>query len=87
MDANLTEFLKDLNEIAAKHGISIASCGCCNSPYLLDTGKEFQVVADTLTYDKELKTYHVAEPEEKAPYQYQGSMYYSDGRNFSWEGW
>ena len=27
-------FLEDLNDLSLEHGIFIAGCGCCDSPYL-----------------------------------------------------
>ena len=32
-------FLADLTALTKKHGIEIAGCGCCGSPYLLETDK------------------------------------------------
>lgn len=35
MDASkIPSFLADLTELSKKHGITIAGCGCCGSPFL-----------------------------------------------------
>jgi hypothetical protein len=31
----MNEFLEELTELSKKHGIYIAACGCCGSPWLL----------------------------------------------------
>ena len=36
---NVAAFLIDLTALTKKHGIEIAGCGCCGSPYLLPTDK------------------------------------------------
>lgn len=33
-DTNTKDFLTELTELTIKHGIAIAGCGCCGSPYL-----------------------------------------------------
>lgn len=33
---NQIEFLLGLRELTLKYGVSIAGCGCCGSPFLLD---------------------------------------------------
>jgi hypothetical protein len=29
-------FIADLEELTRKHGIEVAACSCCNSPWLID---------------------------------------------------
>jgi hypothetical protein len=32
-------FIADLEELTRKHGIEVAACSCCHSPWLLDTAR------------------------------------------------
>ncbi len=34
-------FLQGLKDLTVKTGISIAGCGCCGSPYLVEINKEY----------------------------------------------
>lgn len=36
----LTDFLRDLRELALKHGVKVGGCGCCGSPVLLELEDE-----------------------------------------------
>lgn len=35
------KFLLGLRELTVRTGVSIAGCGCCGSPYLIELDKEF----------------------------------------------
>lgn len=35
-------FLKELTDLTHKHGIAVAGCGCCDSPYLYVVGDSEQ---------------------------------------------
>ena len=80
MTNNLKEFLTELNELTKKHAIEIGSCGCCNSPYLLRLGEEFQVIADTLKFNRETKEYSV-DANPQSYYQFDGIMYNAQGND------
>lgn len=32
----ITEFLRELSELSNKHGVVIAGCGCCGSPFITE---------------------------------------------------
>lgn len=32
----VNEFLVELSELTKKHGVEIAGCGCCDTPYLVE---------------------------------------------------
>ena len=32
----LIDFLRDLRELALKHGLKVGGCGCCGSPFLME---------------------------------------------------
>lgn len=36
MKKDVENFLKELDNLTLKYGITIGGCGCCGSPYLLD---------------------------------------------------
>jgi hypothetical protein len=40
MENKIREFIKGLDELAAKTGIAIGGCGCCGSPFLYDARKK-----------------------------------------------
>ena len=33
-----SEFLREMSALTRKHGVEIAGCGCCGSPFLVDLG-------------------------------------------------
>jgi hypothetical protein len=33
-------FIADLDELTRKHGIAVSACGCCDSPWLVEVGKD-----------------------------------------------
>lgn len=53
----LEKFLQELSVLTQKHGFSIAGCGCCGSPWIVDFQSEF--VAENLGYNQEKQKYEV----------------------------
>ena len=51
------QFLKELSELSKKHGVYIAGCGCCNSPYLTEV--ELEDSDGELCWDKDKKEYYI----------------------------
>lgn len=41
----LEDFCKEVNEVCCKYGYSIDGCGCCGSPYIVNT-KTDRILAD-----------------------------------------
>lgn len=37
---NVADFLRELTELTMKYEIKIGGCGCCGSPFLMETGAE-----------------------------------------------
>lgn len=52
----IEEFLNELTELTNKYGLYISACGCCNSPWIVDTDTD-ETVVEGLWYDKETKKY------------------------------
>lgn len=75
MNSKLAQFLEELTALTNKYGIEIAGCGCCSSPYLLDTDHDFLVLGEELSFDRETKTYAATESDMGA-FEYKGEMHY-----------
>lgn len=43
MKKDVENFLKELDNLTLKYGITIGGCGCCGSPYLLDIGGDTEI--------------------------------------------
>jgi hypothetical protein len=76
--------LKELTTLTEKYKIAIGACGCCDSPYLLNSlAEDFELLKVGLDYNKELSVYNVEEPDKDGCYKYHGEMYYT-GNTISW---
>ncbi|MEU0950483.1 hypothetical protein ABZ379_48870 [Streptomyces canus] len=38
---NVAAFLAELSALTVKHGLAVAGCGCCGSPFLVPTGEKY----------------------------------------------
>ena len=54
MSQDLESFLKELSELTKKYNVEIVGCGCCGSPWVIDSNS---CHLDNLSWDEKTKKY------------------------------
>jgi hypothetical protein len=50
-------FLDELTELSKKYQLFIGACGCCDSPFLLNTPEQTKIVLDDLEFSQKKNKY------------------------------
>lgn len=50
-------FVDELDRISREFGLYISSCGCCNSPHIIDKPQTGKILAADIDFDPKLNRY------------------------------